>query len=728
VTAIREIAAPVDRSNGQVAEPTLPRTGNAVRRLLERIGNPLEWRDIDKALIIQSIVGPPMLLSVFRARYILAHPEIEPYYDRPTLDWMIWLIGVFLLVTAGLIATGMVLRRREGRHRLYLHAVVQSWWLTYAALAYLHGLATSPLWTVLPCLGFICLLLFDARLATPGFVTSVVVLYATTVAERLGVIPYAPLLPRGPFIGDRVADEWLWSSMIWPVVVSAIGFLMFAFILERGRRHARQVVEMKEAAEEASRSKGAFLATVSHELRTPLTSILGFAKLIKKRLAEVVTPAVAGAEPRVQRAIGQIASNIDIIVAEGERLTALINNVLDLAKIEAGRVEWKVGPVAIAEVVARAIAATMSLGEQKGLSLRAEIEDRLPPVQGDRDRLIQVMINLISNAVKFTERGAITCRARRAGREIVVTVADTGMGIAPENQAKVFEEFAQVGDTLTDKPTGTGLGLPICKHIVEHFGGRIWVESDAGKGSAFFFTLPLGDDAHAGDASEELEAPTFRRDTLIAQLKAREVEGPAGRSILVVDDDPSIREFLRQDLEAEGYAVREARDGAEALAALRAARPDLVLLDIMMPGLNGFDVAAVIRNDPALFDLPIFVVSVVQDQQRGCRLGVDRYFIKPVDGRALVEEIHARVARGTMHRRVLVVDEDAATVGALVSGFEARGYQVTAAYSSEEAVAKAVDGKPDLVVAGAVVSKKSDLLRTLRFEKGLDRAYFVLFD
>jgi DNA-binding response OmpR family regulator len=128
------------------------------------------------------------------------------------------------------------------------------------------------------------------------------------------------------------------------------------------------------------------------------------------------------------------------------------------------------------------------------------------------------------------------------------------------------------------------------------------------------------------------------------------------------------------------------------------------------------------------FDLPIFVVSVVQDQQRGWRLGVDRYFIKPVDGRRLVEEIYAWVARGTIRRRVLVADEDAATVGALVRGFAARGYQVTGAYSSEEAVAKAVDGNPDLVVAGAVLSKKSDLLRTLRFEKGLERAYFVLFD
>src|SRR5262249_3160362 len=145
-------------------------------------------------------------------------------------------------------------------------------------------------------------------------------------------------------------------------------------------------------------------------------------------------------------------------------------------------------------------------------------------------------------------------------REIVVSVADTGIGIAPENQAKVFEQFAQVGDTLTDKPTGTGLGLPICKQIVEHFGGRIWVESEAGQGSVFRFTLPLGDDAHVDDADGGPEAPIFSRDTLIAQLK--EVGNAAGRSILVVDDDPSIRELLRQDLEADGYAVREARDGA----------------------------------------------------------------------------------------------------------------------------------------------------------------------
>ena len=700
----------------------------ALQRFLNRVGNPLEWRDIDKILIVQAVAVPGMAGAVLRLFFMLAHPEIEPYYDRHMLKVMSVIIIAFLIVTAGLTIIGLHLRATAGPHRLYLHVVNQSWWLTFGVLTYLHGLATTPLWTFFPFIGFICLLLFDEWVTAAGVVGALTVVYSTTIAERLGLIPYGPIFRSPPIDNGRVADTWLWSSMIWPPVIGCMCFVLFAFLLGRARRQAEHVVEMKMAAEEASRSKGAFLATVSHELRTPLTSILGFAKLIKKRLAEVVTPAVAGAEPRVQRALTQIASNIEIIVSEGERLTALINNVLDLAKIEAGRVEWKVQPVAIAEVIGRAIAATTSIAEQKGLPLRAEIEDRLPQVQSDQDRLIQVMINLISNAVKFTDYGEITCCARRAGQEIVVSVADTGIGIEPEHRAKVFEEFAQVGDTLTDKPTGTGLGLPICRQIVEHFGGRIWVESEVGKGSVFRFTLPMPADALARDAGGETAAPTFSLDTLVAQLKARHGGSPAGRSILVVDDDPSIRQLLRQDLEAEGYAVREAHDGAEALATVRAVRPDLVLLDIMMPGLNGFDVAAVIRNDPAMFDLPIFVVSVVQDQQRGWRLGVDRYFVKPLDGRRLVEEIHAWVGRGTIPRRVLVVDEDAATVGALVNGFEARGYQVTAAYSSEEAVAKAVDGNPDLVVAGAVVSKKSDLLRTLRFEKGLERAHFVLFD
>jgi PAS domain S-box-containing protein len=261
-------------------------------------------------------------------------------------------------------------------------------------------------------------------------------------------------------------------------------------VTDRKRAEA-ELQQAKRVAEDASQAKGAFLATVSHELRTPLTSVLGFAKLIKRRLGETVLPGLAATGPKVQRALAQVRDNVDIIVTEGERLTALINDVLDLAKIESGKVEWHMQPVAVSDIVQRAVAATTSLSSAKTLDVKMQIDDALPIVVADPDRLIQVLINLLSNAIKFTDHGAINCQARRVDGGIEVTVSDTGMGISPEDQPKVFEQFVQVGDTLTDKPKGTGLGLPICKQIVEHHGGRIWVESEIGKGSTFAFTLPI---------------------------------------------------------------------------------------------------------------------------------------------------------------------------------------------------------------------------------------------
>ncbi|MGH2521982.1 MAG: GAF domain-containing protein [Anaerolineales bacterium] len=253
----------------------------------------------------------------------------------------------------------------------------------------------------------------------------------------------------------------------------------------------------RQAAEAANAAKGAFLATVSHELRTPLTSVLGFAKLIHKRLDEVILPILTTDDRKVQRAIQQVRTNIQIIISEGERLTALINDVLDLAKIEAGKIAWEMQPVSIVEVLEQATAATSALFERKGLELVKEVEVGLPQIVGDHDRLVQVVINLLSNAVKFTEQGAVTCRARRADHHLLVSVMDTGIGIAENDYHKVFEQFVQVGSTLTDKPKGTGLGLPICKQIVEHHGGRIWVESQLGRGSTFYFTLPLAEVAEA---------------------------------------------------------------------------------------------------------------------------------------------------------------------------------------------------------------------------------------
>jgi signal transduction histidine kinase len=265
-----------------------------------------------------------------------------------------------------------------------------------------------------------------------------------------------------------------------------------------------QLTRARDEAEAASETKSTFLANVSHELRTPLTSILGFARIVQKRFETAVLPLLSDRDTKTERAIGQITGNLEIMLTEGDRLTKLINDVLDLEKIEAGEMVWQIGPLEIGEVIDQAAAATRSLYEQKGLTFATEAAPDLPRALGDRDRIVQVLVNLISNAIKFTEEGHITCRAwSEDGTRISVSVSDTGAGIAPEDQAASFQKFRQVGDTLTEKPSGTGLGLPICREIIEHLGGMIWVESTKGKGSTFGFWLPAESQRVGGSGAEE---------------------------------------------------------------------------------------------------------------------------------------------------------------------------------------------------------------------------------
>jgi len=269
------------------------------------------------------------------------------------------------------------------------------------------------------------------------------------------------------------------------------------------KQRERQLTNAKEQAEAANEAKSNFLANVSHELRTPLTSILGFARIVQKRFQSAVVPRLVPAEEPVARAIGQIERNLEIVLLEGERLTKLVNDVLDLEKIEAGEMVWNITALDMAAVIAQAAAATESLYRQKGLDFVTEIAPDLPQVLGDRDRVMQVLINLISNAVKFTEAGSVTCRAAVGAQgRVEVAVTDSGRGIALEDQAAIFEKFRQVGDTLTEKPSGTGLGLPICREIIEHLGGEITVESRLDHGSTFSFWLPAAgsDQAAADDA------------------------------------------------------------------------------------------------------------------------------------------------------------------------------------------------------------------------------------
>jgi len=480
----------------------------------------------------------------------------------------------------------------------------------------------------------------------------------------------------------------------------------------------------RAAAEEADAAKSSFLSTVSHELRTPLTSVLGFAKIIRRRLEERLFPMIPEDDRKVAQAKTQVIENLAVVVSEGERLTKLIDDVLDLAKIEAGKFTWNMSSVSVAEVIDRATSATSSLFEAKKLKMVTEIAPDLPPVTGDQDRLIQVVINLISNAVKFTDAGSIVCSVRQRDSELLVSVTDSGIGIAPDDQSKVFEKFKQVGDTLTDKPKGTGLGLPICKEIVEYHGGKIWVESAPGQGSTFSFTLPLL------GPSGQLDLLPVRRtvdiESLVRQLREKvATHQPRDKSVLVVDDDSNIRSLLQQELTEAGYSVRLAEDGRKALALIREETPGLVILDVMMPEMNGFDVAAVLKNDPATMDIPIIILSIVEDKERGFRLGVDRYLTKPIDTVTLFHEIDTLLDQGKSKKKVMVVDEDASTIRTLTDVLETRGYQVVES-NGAELVSQAVLSKPDIIILNSLLSS-DEAVRALRFEKGMENVLFLIY-
>jgi signal transduction histidine kinase/CheY-like chemotaxis protein/ligand-binding sensor domain-containing protein len=480
----------------------------------------------------------------------------------------------------------------------------------------------------------------------------------------------------------------------------------------------------RKNAEEANAAKSAFLSTVSHELRTPLTSVLGFAKITKKRLEEKIFPITDKSDPKTIKTIDQISSNLSVVISEGERLTNLINDVLDLAKIEAGKMEWNLEAVHVPDVVERAIAATSSLFDQKNLKLERKIEENLPEISGDRDKLIQVVVNLLSNAVKFTNSGAVTCSVFQKEGGIVVGITDTGIGIAPEDHGKVFEQFRQVGDTLTDKPKGTGLGLPICKEIVEHHNGKIWLESELGKGSTFYFMLPVL-------PTDEKTVRHIQLNDLVRQLRKRMQHSHPSKdvsqaTILVVDDDEGIRSLLKQELSEAGYNIEEASNGKEAISKIRMVRPDLVILDVMMPEMNGFDVAAILKNDPQTMEIPIIILSVVQDKSRGFRIGVDRYLTKPIDTALLFSEIGDLLEQGKSRKKVMVVDEDNVTVRTLTDVLEAKGYQVVES-DGTELVEKAILTQPDIIILNSLISDKHEIVRTLRFEKGLENVLFLIY-
>ena len=451
--------------------------------------------------------------------------------------------------------------------------------------------------------------------------------------QMIGVISVQSDDQEGRF---TEADQRLLST-----IASAVGVAFHNAKLFEEASHARA------AAEQADAAKSSFLSTVSHELRTPLTSVLGFAKIIRRRLEERLFPLIPEDDRKVQQAKRQVIENLGRRRQRRRTPHQAHRRRARPRQDRSRQVHLEHGQrLRRGSHRARQSRLPHRCSKPRSSSSSATSNPTCPTITGDQDRLIQVVINLISNAVKFTDAGSITCSVAPGGLEIVVSVKDSGIGIAPADQPKVFEKFKQVGDTLTDKPKGTGLGLPICKEIVEYHGGRIWVESEPGHGSTFSFTLPDHSSVCAARTCCPSAAPSISNLSSASCARVLHTHQPHDKSVLVVDDDSNIRSLLQQELTEAGYTVRLAEDGRKALALIREETPGLVILDVMMPEMNGFDVAAVLKNDPATMDIPIIILSIVEDKERGFRLGVDRYLTKPIDTASLFHEVDTLLDQG----------------------------------------------------------------------------------
>jgi len=454
----------------------------------------------------------------------------------------------------------------------------------------------------------------------------------------------------------------------------------------------RRVQERTEALEDRCREmrkldelKDNFLSSVSHELRTPLTSIRSFSEILLQ-YDDV------DAEDRREF--------LHIINLESERLTRLINDVLDLSRIESGNMVWHDDLISLKQVVLDAVKLQDPSIRKKSLCCELDIPDDLPLVFCDRDRIHQVVTNVLSNAVKFSPPGGkIRVLAHRdwsrgledATEFVRVSVSDQGRGILAEDQDRIFHKFRQATeDTLTEKPEGTGLGLPICREIVSRYKGEIGVRSEFGKGSTFSFTLPLS---------------TLSVCETVRARPEDAVQGWKGKTILVVDDNRNVRRVLRYQFQKRGYTVLEASGGLEAIDLMRTAPIDLITLDLMMPTMSGYDVLKMIREDPATRDTPILVISVVEDREAGLLLGANDCLGKPFMEEDLIRKV--RNLMGEEKKSILVVDDEVSVQEILRMRLGEMGFPVEVAPDGETAIEHMKHRVPDLLLLDVLLPGKN---------------------
>src|SRR5262252_9749154 len=478
-----------------------------------------------------------------------------------------------------------------------------------------------------------------------------------------------PLLSRDKVIGALVVRRKAPGSFPASVLDLLQTFAAQSVLAIQNASLFQEIEEKGRQLELTSQHKSQFLANMSHELRTPLNAIIGLTEIMVNNAPRFGTEKASEPLHRVHRA--------------GTHLLGLINQVLDLTKIEAGKLEFSPETVNLAPLLEDIIGTARQLAEQNKNRLILEVQENLGQLTVDPMRLRQILLNLLSNACKFTRQGEVKLRVKKivdARNWIEIAVADTGIGMTPEQQSKLFKEFTQVDSSTARQYGGTGLGLAIARKLARMMGGDVTVASELGKGSVFTVRLPAGahSQARSSVGSDRRLSATFDR-------------------VLVIDDDATARELIADHLKTEGFSVVTAEGGVEGLKLAKELRPTAITLDVIMPDLDGWSVLTALRQDPQLAEIPVIMITIVDEHGRGIALGAAGYLTKPID-RERLRRVIGRFRAPARLTRVLVVEDDVIQRERMLGWLEGPQWTVREAENGREALKRIQENKPDVIL------------------------------
>ena len=524
-----------------------------------------------------------------------------------------------------------------------------------------------------------------ARLSAYARIMGLVMLTALAVAlvlsARLQRLISGPIV-RLAEVETRVSQEKDWSIRAVKESEDELGVLIDGFneMLREIQQRDADLTVAKEAAEQANRTKSAFLANMSHELRTPLNAIIGYSEMLTEEAEDL------GQEDFVP--------DLKKIHAAGKHLLALINDILDLSKIEAGKMELYLETFDLKALVDEVKATIHPLIEKNSNVLVVRCSEDVGSMHADVTRVRQVLFNLLSNASKFTDHGQVTMEARRERRQgedwIVLSVTDSGIGMTPEQLGKLFQAFTQADASTSRKYGGTGLGLVICRRFCQMMGGDVSVTSEVGKGSCFTMELP----AHV--EPKKKEAPSPAPAPAPAAPAPPEPEKPSRGTVLVIDDDHIACDLMDRSLTKEGFKVVTASGGEQGLKLAREIKPHVITLDVLMPGMDGWAVLRELKADPELSTIPVVMVTMADDRNMGYALGASEYLTKPIDREKLAATL-GRLREGEPGS-VLVVEDDAATREMMVRTLQQEGWKAAEAENGRVALDRVAEAIPDLIL------------------------------